>query len=100
MNAITVALGVCFAFFPSFSSKFTAEDVSPVLGWILLIASTCFFVASVLPFFLKPKPWVWIYSLVLICSGMLSTCLLPASVALLVFWIKGETRRYFGRQDI
>ena len=52
------------------------------------------FVAS---FLLPPRPWAWIFHLVLICIGMTSGCTLPASVALLIFWLKPETRVYFGR---
>lgn len=47
--------------------------------------------------FLPRKPWVWIYDIVLIAIGFGSCCILPASVALLIFWIKPETRAYFGR---
>ena len=99
MYAFCVALGVSFVFFPIFSSKFTSDEDLPTTGWILLIAGILFFVASALPFFLKPKSWVWIYDLVVICSGMLSTCLLPACIPLLIFWIKPETKKYFGRND-
>ncbi len=47
---------------------------------------------------LKPRPWVWIFDLVLICIGMTSPCCMPASIPLLIFWIKPETRAYFGRE--
>jgi hypothetical protein len=36
--------------------------------------------------------------MVLICIGMNSCCLLPASIPLLIFWIKPETKTYFGRK--
>ncbi len=47
--------------------------------------------------FLPPKPWVWIYDLVLIAIGLTSPCCLPASVPLLIFWIRRDTQAYFGR---
>lgn len=47
--------------------------------------------------FLPKKPWVWIYGIVLICIGMTSACCLPASIPLLIFWIKPETKIFFGR---
>ena len=37
--------------------------------------------------FLPPRPWVWIYDLVLIAIGFMSCCILPFSVALLIFWL-------------
>jgi hypothetical protein len=64
--------------------------LAALLGLVLLAA----FAAALL---LPPKPWVWIYHLVLITVGMTSACCLPACIALLVFWLKPETRAYFGR---
>jgi hypothetical protein len=52
------------------------------------------FVAS---FFLPPRPWVWIYHLGLISIGLTSPCCMPVCIPLLIFWIKPETRVYFGR---
>lgn len=51
----------------------------------------------VLPLVLGPWPWLWTYDLVIICLGMTSTCILPASIPLLIFWLKPETKRYFGK---
>jgi hypothetical protein len=48
-------------------------------------------------FFIHPRPWAWIYHLVLICVGLSSPCIMPASIPLLIFWIRPETRQYFGR---
>lgn len=45
--------------------------------------------------FLPRRKWVWIYDLVVICLGMTSCCTLPACVALLIFWIRPETRHFF-----
>jgi hypothetical protein len=49
--------------------------------------------------FLPPKPWSWIYGIVCIGIGLSSPCCMPASIPLLIYWIKPETRRYFGRSD-
>jgi F0F1-type ATP synthase assembly protein I len=67
-------------------------------GWIILGLSSVLLVAAAFTFFLKPKPWVWTYDLVLICFG-LSSYLLPVCVPLLIFWIKPETKKHFGRTD-
>lgn len=53
--------------------------------------------AFVVGLFLQPRPWVWIYDLVLIVSGFTSCLTLPFSIALLIFWLKPETKAYFGR---
>jgi hypothetical protein len=47
--------------------------------------------------FLPRRPWVWIYDLVLIALGLTSACLWPMTIPLLIFWIKPETKRWFGR---
>ena len=47
--------------------------------------------------FLPQKPWAWIFGLVLICIGLTSVCCMPATIPLLIHWIKPETKFYFGR---
>jgi hypothetical protein len=48
--------------------------------------------------FFKRKSWVWIYDLVVICLG-LSSCFVFICVPLLIYWIKPEVKKYFGRTD-
>jgi O-antigen ligase len=45
--------------------------------------------------FLPQRKWAWIYGIVLIALGMTSACCLPATIPLLIFWIKQEMRVYF-----
>ncbi len=47
--------------------------------------------------FLPPRSWVWVYDLVLIAIGFMSCCILPFSIALLIFWLKPEVKAYFNR---
>ena len=61
-----------------------------VVGGILAV----FFLVGVI---LPPKPSSWILGIVLIALGMTSICFLPLTLPLLFFWIKPETRKYFGR---
>jgi len=69
-----------------------------VYGVILLAIGLPFAIACALPFLLPRKPWVWVYDLVIICIGMTSCCILPASVALLIFWIKPDVKLWFNRK--
>ena len=46
---------------------------------------------------LPRERWAWTYSLVLICLGM-GGLTLVAAVPLLIFWIKPETKAWFGRR--
>lgn len=47
--------------------------------------------------FLPRKPWAWTYGVVAICAGTTCGCWIAASVPLLVYWLKPETKAYFGR---
>ncbi len=71
-----------------------------LLMWIMLpvmmivgVALAGVFLAAL---FLPRKPWVWVYDVVLIGLGLSSCCLWPATIPLVIFWIKDETRLYFG----
>jgi MFS family permease len=73
--------------------------VAKITGMIMLLLGLGLFIASLMGIFLTPKPWVWVYCLVLICLGMTSACFLPACIPLLLFWLKQETKSYYGRQN-
>jgi MFS family permease len=93
---LTTVFGVAFMFFPA--EWFEGEDIHPgFMGLIIAACSLPFALVFAVALFLQPKPWVWIYDIVLIAVGFGSCCILPASVALLIFWIKPETKAYFNR---
>tara|TARA_Y100001968_G_C19427794_1_gene755322 strand:- start:547 stop:897 length:351 start_codon:yes stop_codon:yes gene_type:complete len=89
---------ICFLISPFLI--LSGDDELLIGGIILLIASVPCLLASIIPIFLPRRPWVWIWSLVLIGFGMTSTCCLPASIVILIFWIKPEVKRYYGYQGI
>jgi hypothetical protein len=66
-------------------------------GPLYVIFGVIFFFAYLIALFLKPGPGAWVYDLVLICFGMTSCCCLPITIPLLIFWIKPENKKYFGR---
>lgn len=68
-----------------------------LFGLLAVVLGGVFAAAFIAAFFLPRRPWAWIYHLVLIAIGMTSACCIPFSVPLLVFWLKTETRAYFGR---
>jgi hypothetical protein len=68
-----------------------------ILGGLMLVMGLGLFVVCLIPLAVPPKPWVWVYDLVIICLGMTSACCLPISIPLLIYWLKPETKRYFGR---
>jgi hypothetical protein len=46
--------------------------------------------------FLPKKSWAWYYHLALIALGLTSACCLPACGALIFYWLKPETKAFFG----
>jgi hypothetical protein len=68
-----------------------------ITGTLLLVLGLGLFGACLLPLVLRPRPWLWTYDLVIICIGMTSACILPASIPLLIYWLKPEAKQYFGR---
>jgi len=99
-TGITVA--VIIGLFVDFQPHLEKEGI-PLWGFYLYIG-VIFGVTGVLAagfitsFFLKPKPWTWIYHLVLIAIGLTSPCCMPITIPLLIFWIKPDTQTYFGRK--
>lgn len=90
---LAAAGGVLLAL-PSLAGE---ERFLGVLGVVYLALGVVFAVAFLVPFFLKPGPFAWVYGLVLICIGFSGCPTVFASVALLIYWIKPETKAYFGK---
>lgn len=68
-----------------------------IIGIIYLVLGAVFFAVFAVGALMPPRRWSWIYGLVLICIGMTSICCLPATVPLIIYWIKPETKSLFGR---
>jgi len=66
-------------------------------GAVLIVLGLGLSAAFAAGIFLPPKPWVWVYGIVLIAIGFMSACCLPFCTALLIFWLKPEAKAYFGR---
>ena len=74
------------------------EDDLIIMGFVFLILSIPLLLICILPIFLPRKPWVWIYSLVIIGLGMTGCCF-PVCIPLLIFWIKPEVKKYYGYKE-
>jgi len=96
--AVTVG-GLAMIFFrDELADQATPVEEIVITGVILIAMGGLFFVIFALGTFLPPRPWAWILGIVLIGVGMTSCCCLPASIPLLVFWLKPEAQAYFGRR--
>lgn len=94
-----IAGGIAIMFFSDEISK--GEDMPEwfgvAYGALFVLLGLVFAAAYGAALFLPPKPWVWIYGIVLIAIGFTSACCLPFCIALLIFWLKPECKAYFGR---
>lgn len=95
MYLFVAGIGLMYPMLAQMADKTTAE--SQIMGTMYTVFGVIFFIPFAIAPFLKPSPGVWVYDLVLICLGMTSCCCLPITIPLLIFWIKPETKTYFGR---
>ena len=69
---------------------------------VVVIVAGLFFLGA-LPFlaapFLPRVSWAWHYHLVLIALGLMNLGCIPMSIPLLIYWLKPETKRFFGKLD-
>ncbi len=91
-----ITAGFSLIFFLADPAKLEIPAITErAIGALLLVLGLAFFGAFLLPFIAKPRPWLWTYDLVLICIGMTGACILPASVPLLIYWLRPEAKAYF-----
>lgn len=80
---------------------FSTRDYSPqelaLTGIIYAVVSTVLLIGFAVALFLPPKPYNWIVGLVTICIGMTSCCFAPFLIPLIIYWLKPETKAFFGR---
>lgn len=101
MYAIVTVCGAgVLAFYPRLAAASEGRyDALVLLVYGLLMAGIglCLAAAYLAGLVLGRRPWVWVYDIVLIAIGLSSPCCLPASLPLLVFWVKPQTQAFFGR---
>jgi drug/metabolite transporter (DMT)-like permease len=89
-------LGIVFLAFEPTGRDMSAEEAR-VMGVVFIVMGLALTVPFAIGPFLPRKPGAWVFGLVLICLGLTSVCCLPATIPLLIHWIKPETKNYFGR---
>ncbi|MEZ4222864.1 MAG: hypothetical protein R3B13_18120 [Polyangiaceae bacterium] len=68
----------------------------PLIGALFAVISLPLSLAFGAAPFLPKRSWAWYYHLALMALGCTSACCLPACGALIYFWIKPETKAFFG----
>jgi MFS family permease len=100
MTALYLVLAVAGAFLVAYAADLADADHDEVelqmMGVLYGVLGIAFAIVFAVGLFVPRRKWGWIYSIVLICIGLTSCCTLPACIPLLIFWVKPETKRYFG----
>lgn len=68
-----------------------------IVGIIYAILGAVLFMAFAVALFLPPKPYNWVVGIVMMAIGMTSCCFIPFLIPLLIYWVKPETKAFFGR---
>src|SRR5262249_43827836 len=89
-----LACTICGVLVLVFANDLGAHDRAENLinGVIMTVMGPPLLGLSIVTAFAPRKKWGWIINIVLIGLGMMSCCCLPASVPLLIFWMKPETK--------
>ena len=88
-------MGIVFMFIEPDGEMSPAQ--AKIIGPVVFILGLVFFVPFLSAPFLPRKSWVWVFGLVLICIGLTSAFCLPASIPLLIYWLKPEMKAFYGR---
>jgi hypothetical protein len=70
-----------------------------IVGVVYAVMGALFTIPFALAFLLPPRPWVWVYAIILICFGLMSCCFWPSNIPMLLYWIKPETKAWFRRDS-
>lgn len=95
--AVTI-FGIGLAVLRPETGEYRSEEIF-IMGVVYAVAGAVFAVAFTIAILLPPKPYNWIVGIVAIAIGMTSCCFVPVCVPLLIYWIKPETKAFFGRNE-
>jgi len=93
MYFLVVNLGVFFLLMPP--EKDLPVALKTAYGAVMLAVGGGLLALAVIGARVPPKAWGWTFGLVLICIGFTSCLTLPASIPLLIHWLKPETKAWF-----
>jgi hypothetical protein len=94
MYLLCVVMGFFFLFADPDKMEMDAGGAKVMGGTLIvlgLLLGALFGAGPLLPL----KKWAWVVGIVLICIGLSSMCCLPASIPLLIWWLKPETKQYY-----
>lgn len=95
---IAVAFGVALPFAEEIAEESDDVDAMELKIQAIVMLVVCIpllFLYGAAPFLPKTK-LAWIWGFVTIGIGLTSICCLPFTIPLLIFWLKPETKAFFG----
>ncbi len=76
--------------------NYEAERRGNIAGGVIMsILSVPLAVLFLAGLFLPRRKWAWVYGFIPIAIGLTSPCCIPASLPLLIFWLKPNTKWWF-----
>jgi hypothetical protein len=90
------AFGMVLAIMRPATREYSQQEIV-LLGAVYAAIGAVFFIAYAIAIFLPPKPYNWIVGIVMMAISMTSCCFVPFALPLIIYWLKPETRSYFGR---
>ena len=90
-------MGVVLVVISSINPGMEDAEVNMITGVIYAVLGVILMLVFAAGIFLPKKSYHWIYGIVLIALGMTSCCTWPATIPLLIFWLKTETQAFLGR---
>lgn len=92
---LCAVLGVVFLALPAeMLEGEEAPEVIRIQGGVFFVLGIALFGLYAAAPFLPRTKFAWIYGFVTIGIGLTSCCTMPASIPLLIFWLKPDTKAY------
>ena len=92
-------LGVFLLILPEDAVKIQDMETVKIQAIACIIVGIPLFFLYLIAPFLPKKPWAWIYGIVMIAFSLTSCCCMVAGIPLLIYWIKPDVKRFFGKTD-
>jgi hypothetical protein len=94
---IGLALISGMTFDPTFTKGIEHPEAFRIFAWIFSTFIVMMGGLFVVSFFMGRNSSAWVFHLVLICLGLSSGLFIFACIPILIYWLKPETKAYFGR---
>ena len=82
---------------PTFTKGVEHPEAFRIFAWVFSSFIIMFGALFLLSFLLGRNSSAWIYHLVMICLGLSNGLFLFFCIPMLIYWLKPETKTYFGR---